>query len=270
MTLNMIATDVSMEKIFEYYNEITRTNVIKLLLRCKKMYEARIEVKKILTLIFRKEILLKWFLTFKDSLPVDIPEPEAQKIYDLMRLTERLMGIINQFRTEHKIFKGQFLFRGSDYMEICQLHFDDVSQFISAHAIEEFGMRNPVRDATAGINDGNLHKHVSEEMQGDEEEAHAIAMEVVEPGKQKERQDERAKEVTVEEESKPIGKVEIGEDHQQPKTNLAKESDLQVSNQAEGATKEVQQIVSPRTVEEEPLQDGSQNEKQDDRDHHEE
>jgi hypothetical protein len=77
MTLNMIATDVSMEKIFEYYNEITRTNVIKLLLRCKKMYEARIEVKKILTLIFRKEILLKWFLTFKDSLPVDIPEPEA-------------------------------------------------------------------------------------------------------------------------------------------------------------------------------------------------
>ena len=44
-----------------------------------------------------------------------------------MRLTERLMGIINQFRTEHKIFKGQFLFRGSDYMEICQLHFDDVS-----------------------------------------------------------------------------------------------------------------------------------------------
>jgi hypothetical protein len=41
------------------------------------MYEARIEVKKILTLIFRKEVLHKWFVAYKETLPVDIPEPEA-------------------------------------------------------------------------------------------------------------------------------------------------------------------------------------------------
>ena len=75
--MNMIATDVSMERIFEYYYEVNRTNVIKLLLRCKKMYEARIEVKKILTLIFRKETLHKWFTAYKETLPVDVPEPDA-------------------------------------------------------------------------------------------------------------------------------------------------------------------------------------------------
>lgn len=60
LTMNMIATDISLEHIFEYYKTITRDNVIKLLLRCKKMYEARVEVKKILTLIIKKEAIFSW------------------------------------------------------------------------------------------------------------------------------------------------------------------------------------------------------------------
>ncbi len=51
LTMNMIATDISLEKIYEFYKEINRPNVIKLLLRCKKMYEARVEVRKIFALI---------------------------------------------------------------------------------------------------------------------------------------------------------------------------------------------------------------------------
>jgi hypothetical protein len=47
-----------------------------------------------------------------------------------------------------------------------------VKNFISAHAIEEFGMRNPVRDATAGMVSNNMHRHISEEVQ---EEAEAAA-----------------------------------------------------------------------------------------------
>jgi hypothetical protein len=60
LTMNMIAADISLEHIFEYYKEIDRDNVIKLLLRCKKMYEARVDVKKILTTIIKKENLLTW------------------------------------------------------------------------------------------------------------------------------------------------------------------------------------------------------------------
>jgi hypothetical protein len=50
LTRNMITGDVPIRKIFEFYNECKRENVIRLLLRCKKMYEARINVKRILLL----------------------------------------------------------------------------------------------------------------------------------------------------------------------------------------------------------------------------
>ena len=56
--MNMIAADISLEHIFNYYKKITRENVIKLLLRCKMMFEARVEVKRILTLIIKKDALM--------------------------------------------------------------------------------------------------------------------------------------------------------------------------------------------------------------------
>jgi len=68
LTLNMIATDIPLEKIYELYREINRKNVIKLLLRCKKMYEARLEVKKIFKLIIKKEILAKELEPVKNSI----------------------------------------------------------------------------------------------------------------------------------------------------------------------------------------------------------
>ena len=56
----MISAEVSLENIFDFYNEINRANVIKLLLRCKLLYEARVDVKKILLLIIKKEEIFKW------------------------------------------------------------------------------------------------------------------------------------------------------------------------------------------------------------------
>jgi hypothetical protein len=78
------------------------------------------------------------------------------------------------------------LFKGSDYYDMCGQHFEDVNNFITAHAIHEFGMRNPVRDATAGMVTNNMHRHISEEVQeeaaaagntdGAEHEAKLIAL----------------------------------------------------------------------------------------------
>lgn len=65
LTMNMIAADISLDHICEYYKQITRENVIKLLLRSKKMYEARVEVKKILTLIIKMEGLYSWITCLK-------------------------------------------------------------------------------------------------------------------------------------------------------------------------------------------------------------
>jgi hypothetical protein len=53
----MIVGDVTLERIFEICDDVSRENVIKLLLRCKKMYEARVDIKKILLEIIKKEDL---------------------------------------------------------------------------------------------------------------------------------------------------------------------------------------------------------------------
>ena len=51
LTANMIGGDVPLQHIIDYYAEPTRENVIIMILRCKKMYEARIEVKRIIKLL---------------------------------------------------------------------------------------------------------------------------------------------------------------------------------------------------------------------------
>ena len=63
--MNLITTDISMEHICKYYKAVSRENVIKLLLRCKMLYEARTEVKKILSLILKKESHLQWITSLK-------------------------------------------------------------------------------------------------------------------------------------------------------------------------------------------------------------
>ena len=55
LTENMIVGDITLDRIFDICKEVTRENVIKLLLRCKKMYEARVDIKKILFELIRKE-----------------------------------------------------------------------------------------------------------------------------------------------------------------------------------------------------------------------
>ena len=60
LSKNMIAGDVPISNIIEYYQEATRENVILLILRCKKMYEARMEVRRIIkSLIMQQEMLAK-------------------------------------------------------------------------------------------------------------------------------------------------------------------------------------------------------------------
>lgn len=61
LTKNMITGEVSLDRIFEFYSAITRINTIKLLLRSRKMYEARIDVKTILILLINREVSVQLF-----------------------------------------------------------------------------------------------------------------------------------------------------------------------------------------------------------------
>ena len=56
LTKNMVCGDVPLLKIFEMYSEINRENAIVLLLRCKKMYEARHDVRRLLVFFLEKNV----------------------------------------------------------------------------------------------------------------------------------------------------------------------------------------------------------------------
>jgi hypothetical protein len=138
LTLNMIATDISLDKIYEYYKEINRKNVIKLLLRCRKMYEARTEVKKIFKLIIKKERLGKELDQLKVDLStkkIKITPDESSSVFFLMQLIERVKSSVTTFLLEHKIFKGSFIFRRDDYVALCSKQLDDLLRFIEDYDI---------------------------------------------------------------------------------------------------------------------------------------
>ena len=50
LSSNLISGEIPLENILEFYKESKREVIIKLMLRCKKMYEVRALVKKILLL----------------------------------------------------------------------------------------------------------------------------------------------------------------------------------------------------------------------------
>lgn len=130
--MNLIATDVTLANICQYYKEATRENVIKLLLRCKNLYEARTEVKRILLLVLKTEALSKWLATL-----ISQPYGEEHKVFEFKHLVERVRTCLHQFRHEHKIFKGSFIFKGEDYEAMCDASEKMVLDFISKFNIVE-------------------------------------------------------------------------------------------------------------------------------------
>ena len=51
LNANLVNGDIPIHQISSFYKETKRENIIRLLLRCKKMYEARTDVKKIIMLL---------------------------------------------------------------------------------------------------------------------------------------------------------------------------------------------------------------------------
>lgn len=56
LTLNMVSGDISIQRIIDLYKECNRENVIRLLLRCKNMFEVRMNVKRILLLLIQRDV----------------------------------------------------------------------------------------------------------------------------------------------------------------------------------------------------------------------
>ena len=59
LTMNMVKPDICNHILFTHYKDVTKKNCIKLLLRCKRLYDARNEVVNILKMVTEVECVLK-------------------------------------------------------------------------------------------------------------------------------------------------------------------------------------------------------------------
>ena len=93
----MITADVSIEKIFEHYSEINRENVIKLLLRCRMLYVARLDIKSILLQIIKKEKAFRSIeKMMNDALERKVINPRLQEsMFEGLRISQRLLSSIS-------------------------------------------------------------------------------------------------------------------------------------------------------------------------------
>jgi hypothetical protein len=91
LTANLIQGDTHLDHILHYYKEPSVENVTRLLVRCKKMYEARSDVKKILVSLVICDDLLKHVA--KDS--------EEQCLQAL----KKAQGLLSSFKHENKMFR---------------------------------------------------------------------------------------------------------------------------------------------------------------------
>ena len=64
--MNLVNGDIPIQNITQFYDEVKRENIIRLLLRCKKMYQARVDVKKIIILLIAVEESNQEFEIIKD------------------------------------------------------------------------------------------------------------------------------------------------------------------------------------------------------------
>lgn len=103
-----------MKNILEYYKEATRDNVILMLMRCKKLFDARVEVKKIAKLIMIQQELMKEIEPLFKKKSKTFNDEECGKIKQALKITQKLDSALNLFKDDHKMFRGRFLFGGKD------------------------------------------------------------------------------------------------------------------------------------------------------------
>lgn len=108
-----------MQKVFfKNYRETSLENLVKLLYRARKLYDAREKVKTILKAIVEIEIAIQpssvfWRIMQDQSLKVQGHHKEL--IDNTLALIGRIMGQIDSFLEENKIFQDKFIFKQNEY-----------------------------------------------------------------------------------------------------------------------------------------------------------
>lgn len=120
LTADMIEQELPLNMFFTYYKEVSRKNVIKLLLRCKRLYDARNSIVSILASLVHVDIMME-----PDSVLWTVLQDKAVRMeihMDMVRRCLRFLSAtltkISIFQTENKLFRGGFKFNDQDQVEM--------------------------------------------------------------------------------------------------------------------------------------------------------
>lgn len=121
LVANMVRPDICNKILFDHYQDITKKNVIKLLLRVKRLYEARNEAINILRLVMEVEAALRpksnlWKL-MQDNSKSKLTKPFIELILKTLRMVSNCLTRITVFQQEHRLFKEEFKFNKKEYRE---------------------------------------------------------------------------------------------------------------------------------------------------------
>ena len=105
---------------FRNHSEPNKDNVLKLLFRARKLYDAKDNVINVLKAVYEIDSAMRpgsnvWRV-LQDSGKRDKLEPQYQNLLENhLRIISRTLGLIDTFKKENKLYKKMFLFKGSDF-----------------------------------------------------------------------------------------------------------------------------------------------------------
>ena len=91
-------------------NKVDSDQCVTLLVRCKKMYEAKAWVERLLQLSMDKDSLVSKVSESEN------PTEHKELLTKIKRFSSRITHQINTLQEEHRIFKRPFVYKGQDYL----------------------------------------------------------------------------------------------------------------------------------------------------------
>ena len=121
LNANMVRPDICDRVLFNHYSEITSKNVIKLLIRVKRLYDARNESINILKLVMEVEAVIQPKSDLWRILGDNGRSPLKKAYHELLERTLQILSNalmrITIFQQEHHLFKDEFKFNKKEYRD---------------------------------------------------------------------------------------------------------------------------------------------------------
>lgn len=118
----LIKSDVSNQVLFTKYSQVNGNNVIKLLVRAQRLYEAYREVTKIFKTIIELEEVMKpksavWRI-LQDQSESELSSERNKMVEKTLHLLSKVLAQVSVFQADQKLFKGDFRFRKTCYRQV--------------------------------------------------------------------------------------------------------------------------------------------------------